>query len=161
MRFCLSDIAGHCRTKIKSHQSLTRVRFSRYARKRLQLAEVTYMLILCGSNSCKTYSAEESLSHWFTNLVRDNFKARLVRSNFAKTCCCKITSNTRLVNFCIENNHASEFFAFFLKRKYTGMLPKQVQNGMQVNTIKQLISLRLEMKMQSERWSSKGVVLLM
>ena len=34
------------------------------------------------------------------------------------------------------------------------MYPTQEQNEMYVNTIKQLILLQFEMKMQGERWSS-------
>ena len=94
----------------KSQQSLTRERFYRDARIRLQLAEVTYMLRLRASDSHKIESAEESLSHWFTYTVRDSFKARLAGFEFANANCCKSTSNAPLVCFCVWNNHASEFW---------------------------------------------------
>ena len=92
VRFSLHDIAKHAPKKIKSEQSLTRERFYRSARIRLQLAEVTYTLRLRASDSRQIESAEESLSHWFTYTVRDNFKARLAGFEFAKANCCKSTS---------------------------------------------------------------------
>ena len=51
LRFCLRDIVRHAPQKIKSQQSLTRERFYRDARIRLQLAEVTYTLRLRASDS--------------------------------------------------------------------------------------------------------------
>ena len=50
VRFCLRDIARHAPKKIKSQQSLTRKRFYRDARIRLQLAKVTYTLRLLASD---------------------------------------------------------------------------------------------------------------
>ena len=99
VRFCLRDFARHAPKKIKSQQSLTRKRFYRDARIRLQLAEVTYTLRLRASDSCQIESAKESLSHWFTYTVRDSFKARLAGFEFAKANCCKSTSNAQLFSF--------------------------------------------------------------
>ena len=93
VRFCLCDIARHAPQKIKSQQSLTRERFYRDARIRLQLAEVTYTLRLRASDSHKIESAEESLSYWFTYTARDSFKALLAGFEFTKANCCKSTSN--------------------------------------------------------------------
>ena len=101
VRFTLLDIARHAPKKIKSQQSLTRERFQRNARIRLQLAEVTYTLRLRASDSRKIELAEESLSHWFTYTVRDSFKARLAGFEFAKANCCKSTSNALLFSFCV------------------------------------------------------------
>ena len=110
VRFCLRDIARHAPQKIKSQQSLTRERFYRDARIRLQLAEVTYTLRLRASDSRQIESAEESLSYWFTYTVRDSFKALLAGFEFTKANCRKSTSNAPLVSFCVWNNHASEFW---------------------------------------------------
>ena len=110
MRFSLRDIAKHAPQKIKSQQSLTRKRFYRDARIRLQLAEVTYTLRLRASDSRQIESAEQSLSHWFTYTVRDSFKALLAGFEFAKANCCKSTSNEQLFSFCVWSNHASEFW---------------------------------------------------
>ena len=101
MRFSLRDIARHAIKKIKSLQSLTRERFQRDARLRLQLAEVTYTLRLRASDSRRIESAEESLSHWFTYTVRDSIKARLVDFEFTKAKCRNSTSNAPLVSFCV------------------------------------------------------------
>ena len=101
VKFCLRDIARHAPKKIKSQQSLTRKRFQRDARIRLQLAEVTQTLRLRASDSRQIESAEESLSYWFTYTVRDSFKARLAGFEFAKANCCRSTSNAPFVSFCI------------------------------------------------------------
>ena len=102
VRFCPRDIARHAPKNIKSQQSLTRERFYRDARIRLQLAVVTYTLRLRASDSHKIESAEESLSHWlFTYTVRDSFKALLAGFEFTKANCCKSTSNAPLVSFCV------------------------------------------------------------
>ena len=89
---------------IKSQQSLTRKRFYRDARIRLQLAEVTYTLRLRASDSRQIESVEESLSHWFTYTMQDSFKARLAGYEFAKANCCKSTSKLmrRLSAFAVE-----------------------------------------------------------
>ena len=101
VRFSLRDIARHAPIKIKSQQSLTRKRFYRDARIRLQLAEVTYTLRPRASDLRQIESAEESLSHWFTYTVRDSFKARLASFEFAKANCCKSSSNAQLFSFCV------------------------------------------------------------
>ena len=100
-RFCPRDIARHAPQKIKSQQSLTRERFYRDPRIRLQLAEVTYTLRLRASDSPKIESAEESLSYWFTYTVRDSFKALHAGFEFTKANCRKSTSNAPLVSFCV------------------------------------------------------------
>ena len=85
--------------------------------------------------------------------ARYSFKARLASFEFAKANCRKRTSSVQLVRFCIWNNHASEFWK---KIVWTNASVKRNR----VNTIKQLMSLKLAIKMLGERWSSKGGVLL-
>ena len=101
VRFCLRDIVRHAPKKIKSQQSLTRERFYRNARIRLQLAEVTFTLRLRASDSHKIGSAEESLSCWCSYTVRDSFKALLAGFEFTKANCRKSTSTVPLVSFCV------------------------------------------------------------
>ena len=115
VRFCLRDIARHAPQKIKSQQSLTRERFYRDARIRLQLAEVTYTLRLRASDSHKIEMAEESLSQWFTYTVRDSFKELLAGFEFTKANCRKSTSIAPLVTCQLLRLKQSRFG--ILKRK--------------------------------------------
>ena len=153
VRFSLRDIVRHAPKKIKSQQSFTRERFYRDARIRLQLAEVTYMLRLRASDSRQIESAKESLSHWFTYTVRDSFKARLAGFEFAKTNCCKSTSNAPLVSFAFKTITLRNF-----EKKMREANASVKRNTL--NTIKQIISLKLPMKMLGHRWSRKRGVLL-
>ena len=108
----------------------------------MNLAEVTYLLRLRASDSHKIESAEESLLHWFTYTVQDSFKARLAGFEFAKANCCKSTSNAP----------ASVFETItlwnFEKKMYEANASVK-QNTL--NAIKQLILLKLAMKMLGER----------
>ena len=144
MRFCLRDIARHAPQKIKSRQSLTRERFYRDARIWLQLAEVTYTLRLRASDSHKIESAEESLSYWFTYTVRDFSKRCLLVLNLQKPTAAKALQMRRLSAFAFETITLRNF-----EKKMREANPGVKRNTW--NTIKQLISLKLAMKMQGER----------
>ena len=145
VRFCLRGIARHARKKIKSQQSFTRVRFYRDAHIRLQLAEVTYTLRLRASDSRKIESAEESLSHWFTYTVQDSFKARLAGFEFAKKpTAAKALQMRRFSAFAFETIKLRNF-----EKKLYEANASVKRN--RVNTIKQLMSLKLAMEMQGEK----------
>ena len=143
VRFCQRDFARHAPKKIKPHQSLTRERFQRDARKRLQFSEVTYTLRLHASDSRLIEAVEESLSHWFTYTVQYSFKARLASFEFAKANCLKAFQMRRLPAFAFETITLRNF-----KKKMYEANASVKRNS--VNTIKQLISLKLAKKMQGE-----------
>ena len=85
--FCLRDIARHAPKKIKSQQSLTRERFYRDARIRLQLAEVTRWdcvpVILAKSSRRKSRYRTGSLTR-----CEKVSKCGLLVLNLAKANCC-------------------------------------------------------------------------
>ena len=144
VRFILRDIARHAPKKIKSQLSLTRKRFYRDARIRLQLAEVTYTLRLRASDWRQIESAEESLSHWFTYTVRDSFKRGLLVLNLQKPIAAKALQTRSFSAFAFETITLRNF-----EQKLHEANASVKRNTR--NTIEQLISLKLAMKMQGER----------
>ena len=94
---------------------------------------------LHASDSLKIESAEELLLHWFTDTVRDSFKVWLAGFEFAKA-----LQMRRLSAFAFEIITLRNFE----KKLYEANASVQ-QNTM--NTIKQLMSLKLVMKMHGKR----------
>ena len=76
--------------------------------------------------------------------VRDSFKARLAGFEFAKANCRKSTSNAPFVSFAFETITLRNFE----KKMYEANASVKRNT---LNTIKQLISLKLAMKMQGEK----------
>ena len=111
---------------------------------RLQLAEVTYTFRLRASDSRQIESAKDLLSHWFTYAVLDSFKARLAGFEFAILTAAKALQKRSLSAFAFETITLRNF-----EKKMNEANASVKRN--RVNTIKQLMSLKLAMKMQGER----------
>ena len=104
----------------------------------------TYTLRLGASDSRQFESAKESLSHRFTYTVRNRFKARPAGFEFAKASCAKALRTRSLSAFAFETITLRNFE----KKLYEANASVKRNTG---NTIKQLILLKLAMKIQGER----------
>ena len=99
---------------------------------------------LRASDSRKIESAEESLSHWFTYTVGDSFIERLLVLNLQKRTAAKALQMRRLSAFAFE---AITLWNFEKKMNEANASIKRNTK----NTIKQLMSSKLAMKMQGKR----------
>ena len=99
---------------------------------------------LRASDSRKIESAEESISHWFTYTVRDSSQRGLLVLNLQKRTAAKALQMPRLSAFAFE---AITLWNFEKKMNEANASVKRNTK----NTIKQLMSSKLAMKMQGER----------